>query len=138
MGPAQENGVCWGIGEEEGESNEAAGEFGQESGEGGHRSMLCNSIAIYFTSTANPKAVLTLSPGSVLSSCEARDLPLTESKSEPETDLEGAKRGLEGELRRWPPILVWRHGGTFSTNHSSSCYNGPLSHTSAPEGGKPL
>ena len=34
MVPAQEKGA-WGIGEEGGESNEAAGEFGQESGEGG-------------------------------------------------------------------------------------------------------
>ena len=42
----QEKRVCWGVGDEGGESNEASGEFGQESGERGHRSMLCKSIAV--------------------------------------------------------------------------------------------
>ena len=123
MVPAQEKRLCWGIGEEGGESNEASGEFGQESGEGGHRSMLCKIISL-------SQQKLWLSSG------EANDLPLTESESEPETDMGGAKKGVStgsfgGGGRSWrgamgeqfPPITV----------ENSSSYNGPLSHTSALE-----
>ena len=69
MVPAQENGVCWGIGEEGGESSESAGEFGQESGEGGHRSMFCKSIEHYLfhvlsksKSSVDPLLALSLVP----------------------------------------------------------------------------
>ena len=124
MVPAQEKRLCWGIGEEGGESNEASGEFGQESGEGGHRSMLCKIISL-------SQQKLWLSSG------EANDLPLTESEPEPETDLGGAKRGLvrgASEVAADPgdPGAVGEQFQPITVENSSS-YNGPLSHTSALE-----
>ena len=60
MVPAQEKGA-WGIGEEGGESNEAAGEFGQESGEGGHRSMFCKSmILLHFRGNKSKKDLVSI------------------------------------------------------------------------------
>ena len=94
---------------QEGSQMMLLGSLGRSQGRGGTGLCCAKALPSNFTSRANTKTRLLW-----LSSGEVNDLPLTESKSEPETDMGagGELKGGASEVAADPGVAPW--GNNFN------------------------